>query len=365
MKKKPVSVFVWTAAALALVIAGVSSCGRKNSPAADTNPAPEPAPTNAAKLADTNAAIAASQAATNVTTSTNSAPAAITNQPAAETATPAPATEDPAPTKPIIADQTKVVEMPTNAPVAPTNFYSSDFAKMNCCAADAKETGDSSGNYYFRLQGGYQHVNHGDNNDTYWLSVKFFARGDALRERAGKSAWLVPDADLEVSHQYVAKPDSIAPSGSSDGMQLRASLYWPWLHWSTRLQGNTNSFCPYVRPLNFAFGPTANVGFDMLFDDRDVRLARYFGARLTINREGFIEYTVGDTDGLAGTRHQVRAELPFYISRDGEVRYVFLGLWNTGSKHSPDLWQAGVAVEMPLGFLVQPAKWGSLVPFKK
>ena len=55
--------------------------------------------------------------------------------------------------------------------------------------------------------------------------------------------------------------------------------------------------------------------------------------RLTFNRSGFIEYTMGDTVGLAGTREQIVTEIPFYESRDGEVRYYLRGLWNRGLQH--------------------------------
>ena len=359
MKNNKLSVPISLTTTLAFILTCALGCAKKNSPGENLLNAPETNPTNAA--ADSIPAAAT----TNVATATDSpvmAPAAITNPPTMPTTTKKAslsATEEPAPTKPIAPATIKVVEMPATVPAAPTNFYSGDFAMTNCC------TSATSDNYYLRLRGGYQHVNHGDNNDTYWLSVKFFAHGDGLRERAGKNAWLVPDADAEFSHQYLAKPDGSASPGSGEGVQLRASLFWPWLHWSNRMFARTNSVCPMCQPLLLGFGPTANVGFDQLFDGSEARLARYFGVRMTINRDGFIEYTAGGTDGLAGTRQQILAELPFYTSRDGEVRYVFRGLWNTGSHSTPDLFQAGFFVEMPLCFLATPSKWHDLIPCKK
>ena len=339
MKNNKLSVPISLTATLAFILTCALGCAKKNSPGENLLNAPETNPTNAA------AGSIPPAATTNVATATDSpvmAPAAITNPPTTTKKASLSATEEPAPTKPSAPATIKVVEMPATVPVAPTNFYSGDFATDTCCVSAT-----TSDNYYFRLRGGYQHVNHGDNNDTYWLSVKFFAHGDDLRERAGKNAWLVPDADAEFSHQYLAKPDGSASPGSGEGMQLRASFFWPWLHWSKRMFARTNSVCPMCQPLMLGFGPTANVGFDQLFDGSEARLARYFGVR------------------LAGTRQQILAELPFYASRDGEVRYVFRGLWNTGSHNTPDLFQAGVFVEMPLCFLATPSKWHDLIPCKK
>jgi hypothetical protein len=124
----------------------------------------------------------------------------------------------------------------------------------------------------------------------------------------------------------------------------------------------TNSVCPFAQPLTFALGPTVNVGFDHLYDEDAYRFARYAGVRLTFNRSGFIEYTAGDTEGLDGTRQQIITELPFYQSRDGEVRYYFRGLWNHGESYRPDILEAGVFLEMPFSTLVRPDKWRDLVP---
>jgi len=74
---------------------------------------------------------------------------------------------------------------------------------------------------------------------------------------------------------------------------------------------------------------------------------------------------VGDTDGLGGTRQQVIAEIPFYESRDGEVRYYLRGLWNHGSSARPDILEGGLFLEMPFSTIVTPSKWGDFVPFTK
>ncbi len=251
--------------------------------------------------------------------------------------------------------------MPAAPPVAPTNFYSADIAKNHqCCAAYA-----TNQDYYFRFRAGYQHINHGDNNDTWFASVKFYARPDALRERAGKNAWLIPDAEAELSHEYLAKNDASASPGSGEGMALRAYLFWPWMHWTTRFLSCTNSVCSFCEPHTFALGPTANVGFEQLFDGTSGRFARYGGARLTFDRDGFIEYTLGATDGLASGRQQAVVELPLYTSRDGEVRYVIRGLWNRGNHSYPDELQGGLFLEMPFAFIATPSKWSDLIPFRK
>jgi len=195
--------------------------------------------------------------------------------------------------------------------------------------------------------------------------VKFYARPDALRERAGKNAWLIPDAEAELSHEYLAKPDNRPQPGSGEGLAFRANVFWPWEHWTTRLLARTNGICPFSQPLTLGFGPTANVGFDQLFDGSRARLARYGGVRLTFNRDGYIEYTLGDTDGLAGDRQQVAMELPISASRDGEVRYVLRGRWNRGSHSYPDELEGGIFLEMPFGLFATPSKWGDLIPFAK
>ena len=137
------------------------------------------------------------------------------------------------------------------------------------------------------------------------------------------------------------------------------------MHYTTRSLTRTNAICPFCQPLALGFGPVVDVGFDQLLDGSEARLARYAGVRMTLNRDGYIEYTAGGTDGLAGTRQQIAAELPICQSRDREVRYVLRGLWNTGAHNTPDLLQGGLFVEMPLGILVTPNKWHDFVPFGK
>ena len=358
MKKNKLTVAVLLSAFLAFIVAivaGISGCGN-NSPAPDNTPPPEPKPaapsapaTNAAVAAPTNPAPTAAVAAPAVT---NPPPVAATPVPAAE-----PAPTLPPAAKPVV----KVVEMPATTPEPPKKFYSEDTVKNHqCCAALA-----TNQNYYFRVRAGYQHVNHGDNNDTWFASVKFYARPDALRERAGKNAWLIPDAEAEFAHEYLAKPDGSAQPGSGEGISLRAAFFWPWMHYTTRVLTRTNAICPFCQPLALGFGPVANVGFDQLLDGSEARLARYAGVRMTINRDGYLEYTAGGTDGLAGTRQQIAAELPICQSPDREVRYVLRGLWNTGARNTPDLLQGGLFVEMPLGILTTPKKWHDFVPFGK
>jgi hypothetical protein len=242
-------------------------------------------------------------------------------------------------------------EIYSTASAPPTNFFTGVFAEQH--------------NYYLRLRAGYQHGSRDDNNNTVFASAKFYAHGDDLRVRAEKNAWLVPDADLEFSHEVLAKPDGSATTGSEDGIKLRGTFFWPWLNWMTPQMTRTNCGCPMGQPIAVALGPTINLGFDQILDGSRPRFARYGGVRMTFNRDSFIEYTAGETDGLLGTRQQVMAELPFYESRDGEIRFLFRGLFNTGANRSPDFFQAGVLVEMPICIFTQPEKWRDFVPFAK
>jgi hypothetical protein len=246
--------------------------------------------------------------------------------------------------------------MPTVAPTAPKEFYTSDFTNSHCCTVMTND------NYYFRLRGGYQSVNHGDHSDNLWLSVKFFANGKQARERAGKNAWLVPDADAEFSHQGIAKPDGVANPGSGEGIALRASLYWPWVNWTTRLMSRTNTPCPLNQPFTIGVGPTLNLGFDKVFDGSHVRFARYFGGRIMFNNETYFDFTTGDTAGLGGQRLQIQTEIPLYTSHSRNVRYLVRGLWNTGEKKYPDIFEAGLMLEMPFDFLYKPSKWSEVIP---
>ena len=142
MKNNKLSVPISLTATLAFILTCALGCAKKNSPGENLLNAPETNPTNAA------------------TDSPVMAPAAITNPPTMPTTTKKAslsATEEPAPTKPSAPATIKVVEMPATVPVAPTNFYSGDFVTDTCCVSAT-----TSDNYYFRLRGGYQHVNHGD-----------------------------------------------------------------------------------------------------------------------------------------------------------------------------------------------------------
>ncbi len=323
-----------TAAVIGLVTCGVS-CAKKNQ--ADNKPVtPEPTlpPTNTVSETPAPAAPATNAVAANTVTVTNVPPPAaeITNPPPAETTTKAPEVITATDTN--LPGHTAVVEMPSTAPTAPANFYPVGVTNSACCLQPVGEEGNT--NFFVRLRAGYEHVNHGDNNDSYWVSAKLYAYGDDVREGVGKNAWLIPDADLEISSGYLPKPDQSRSPGSDEGLRLRADFTWPWFHWTTLAFAREDSVCPFGKPLTLTVGPTVNVGFDHLYDETDFRLARYAGVRLTFNRDGFIEYTVGGTDGLDGTRQQIVAEIPFYESRDGEVRYYLRGLWNHGASNRPD-----------------------------
>lgn len=367
MKANKLSNILSRTAALAGLIACAASCAKKNSePPQPQIPLPEPLPTNAVadNTNNTNAAAATNVPAAPAVTVTNvQASTDITNPPPAETTVKAPETTTLAETN--VPGHTVVVEMPANPPVAPTNFYPATItsnAPNACCLRPVGgEEGDT--NFFLRFRGGYEHTYHGDNNDSYWLSAKFYAYGDGLREQAGKNAWLIPDADAEISSLDLAKPDNDPHPGSAAGLRFRADFTWPWLRWTALASAPTNSGCPYCEPLALGLGPTVNVGFDHLYDEADYRFARYAGLRLTFNRSGFVEYTVGDTDGLHGTRQQIVTEIPFYESRDGEVRYYFRGLWNHGPNDGHDILEGGLFLEMPLSTLISPCKWGDLVPF--
>lgn len=255
--------------------------------------------------------------------------------------------ETPAPTKPEPKPAVKVVEMPATTPPPPKNFYPSDVA--------------ANRNYSFHFRAGYQHANHADNNDTYWLSIKFAASGERLRQRAGKNGWLVPDADAEFSHQDLAKKSG----GTDEGVRLDANAFWPWFNWVMNVCSRTNVSCPYSGPLALTLGPVANVGFDQLFDGTSPQNYGHGGARLTINHDSFIEYMFGGAENLGGVRQQLVGELPLYQSRDHQVRYVIRGVWDHTTGNSPDLLQGAFLVEMPLDFIATPSKWSDLVPFKK
>jgi hypothetical protein len=352
MKINKLAIPLSMTAALVGLVACAVSCAKKNNAPENTPPPAPPPPTNSVAeittpVAPTNtvAPIETNAVVTNVPAVTQE----ITNPPPAETTT----------TETNLPGHATVVEMPTNTPVAPTSFYP---ATMATNALLTPVSGLGCTNFFLTLRGGYEHIYHGGNNDSYWVSAKLYAYGDGLRESAGKNGWLIPDADAEISSGYLAKPDQDPHPGSGNGLRFRADFTWPWFHWIATC-GNTNSGWPFGQPLKLGLGPTVNLGFDHLYDETPYRFANYAGVRLTFNRSGFIEYTVGRTEGLDSVRQQVVAELPFYQSRDGEVRYYLRGLWNHGLSRDADVLEGGVFVEMPLGLLVAPEKWGDLVPF--
>lgn len=284
---------------------------------------------------------------------------AITNAPVAVTA---PATPEIAPTapasQPLTASNAKVVEMPVGVQTAPQNFYPDNFSTNR--AAIFNQQSD----YYFTARAGYEHTGYGNHRDTWYAGLKFYAHPEALRTRVGnKLAWLVPDATLEFSHQALARPDDATHPGAGDGVQLRADFYWSWINWTTRVLARENCACAYAQPLNFALGPVFTTGFDKTFEGSAFRANRYIGARLSLNRYAFVQYTFGKTDGLADTRQELLGELPFYISRNREIRYTLRGEWSRGDNAHPDYFQVGVFAEMPLDLLVRPRQWRELVPF--
>jgi hypothetical protein len=306
-------------------------------------------PATAAPVAVTNSATAPTE------------PPIISNTPPAVTtvkaaATPEKIQEAPAPTKP----ETKIVEMPATVPQAPTNFYSGEMAAQHAVAT-------TNQNYFFRFRAGYQHTSFGgNNNDTYWLSLKFYAYGDQWRQEVGKNAWLVPDSTAEISHQDLPKNRGGNSSATTDALQVEANFFWPWFNWDINNRSSKNNYCPFSGPLALALGPTANAGFNQVFNSNYAPTGfGHAGARLTLNRDAFIEYTVGGDASLGGTRQQLATELPIYQSRDGQVRYVVRGLWDHVGGSHPDLLQGAFFVEMPFGFLVTPSKWSDLIPFTK
>jgi len=362
MNIKKLSVPLSLTAALAGLVACALSCAKKSS-VPEQNPTPPPAPTNsAAESPATNTVPTNSVAVIEPVPAVTNVPAAqeITNPPPAETTVTAPETAPMTATN--LPGHVEVVEMPTNPPVAPTNFFPAAMA-TNCsfCLTPVRSAGNT--NFFLDLRGGYDHFDHGDNHDTYRAGAKFYAYGDGWRKAAGHNAWLIPDLEAEIASGEVAKADNGTSRGSDSGLQFRADVTWPWFHWTTLMFARSNSVCPFCQPLTMGLGPTANLGFDHLYNESKYRFARYAGLRLTFNRSGFIEYTMGDTEGLAGTRQQVVTEIPFYESRDGEVRYYVRGLWNRGYSTRADILEGGLFLEMPLTLLAKPDKWGDLVPF--
>jgi len=346
----------FTLAALACLAATVMSCGKKSpTPPSAGSPETTPVAEPAKPAAPTNAAVTAVTIATNpvaahngnvpdtdiAATTTSAKPAT----PTADTSTPIAATHpDSAP-----ANITHV-EMPETPPAMPTNFYPAGFAGQPA--------------YYLRFRAGYEHINYRDNNDAAYLGAKFYAHNDDLRTRAGKNGWLIPDAEVEVAHHLLAKPDADLHPGSDQGISVSAEIYWPWMKWTMNEMAKNNCPCPLGRPLTVKLGPVANVGWEKL-DTGTGHVSGYGGARLNFGHDGYLEYTLGRTDGFAGMRQQLIAELPISVSRDGEVRYVVRGTWNHFDTSHRDILTGGLFLELPFTTLAKPSKWGDLIPFRQ
>lgn len=349
MKTSYLPVPVAMSASLASLLALNLSCGKQTL-----------TPPNHLEIpaAGTNAAApAASAIITNATTNS-----VTTTNPS--TVTVAPATPEIAPTAPASPSATaltksnaKVVEMPDGIQSAPKSFYPDNYSTNRAALFN------NQSDYYFTARAGYEHTGYGNSRDTWYAAIKFYAHPEKLRARAGKLQWLVPDAALEFSHQALARPAKATNPGAGDGLQLRTDFYWSWLNWTTRVFARENCACAYAQPMNFSLGPVFTTGFDKTFEGSAFRASRYVGARLSLNRYAFVQYSFGKTDGLGQIRQELLGELPFYLSRNHEVRYVLRGEWSRGDQALPDYYQIGVFAEMPLDLLVRPRQWRELVPF--
>ena len=349
MKNSNLPVPVVMSASLAALIALNLSCGKQ------TLPPPDHLEISAPK---TNLTVKAEGlTATNPPVTT----VETTNPPAVQVAhTNGPATPEIAPTASAPAltkSNAKIVEMPTGIPSAPKNFYPDNYSTNRAALFNPQS------DYYFTARAGYEHTGYGNSRDTWYAGIKFYAHPEQLRARVGKLQWLVPDATVEFSHQALARPDGATNPGAGDGLQLRADFYWSWINWSTRVFARENCACAYAQPMNFSLGPVFEIGFDKTFEGSAFRASRYVGARLSLNRYAFVQYTFGKTDGLGHMRQELLGELPFYLSRNREVRYVLRGEWSRGDNALPDYYQIGVFAEMPLDLLVRPRQWRELVPF--
>ena len=351
MKKNNFPAPLLMTASLASVIALNLGCGN-NQPARPENNLTAPdAGTNQATATSSNTAVATAAVSTLVTPIR---PGEITPPPTSVAI--APTTPEPAPTAPATKSNAKIVEMPATVPTAPKQFYSQSFITNHCDTSAAPD-------YLFTVRAGYEHASYGDNRDSWYAGIKFYAHPEKLRGQFGKNAWLIPDADMELAHHFLAKPDGAAVPGTDEGLRLRASFYWSWVNWTTKVLVRENCACPFAQPLHFALGPVGVVGFDKTFDGSGFRFARYGGARLSVNRYAFVQYTFGKTDDFGGHRQELSGELPFYISRDQQVRYVIRGEWSRGSGGTPDYYQLGAFAEMPMSLLVRPREWHDLIPF--
>ncbi len=357
MKNQNLKRPAYTLAALACLAATVMSCEKKSPtppPAGTPKPAPAAEPAKPAAPATNDVTIVTNSVTIHrdtipdtdiAATTTNAKP--VTHS--VDTSTPIAATHPDSAPAPAPVKITHV-EMPETTPAAPTNFYPAEFAGQPA--------------YYLRFRAGYEHINYRDNNDAAYIGAKFYAHNDGLRTRAGKNGWLIPDAEVEVAHHLLAKPDADPHPGSDQGVSVRAEIYWPWLKWTMNEMAKNNCACSFGRPMTFKLGPVANVGWEKL-DTGTGHVSGYAGARLNFGHDGYLEYTFGRTDGFAGTRQQAIAELPISVSRDGEVRYVLRGTWNHFDTSHRDILTGGLFLELPFTTIVKPSKWGDLIPFKQ
>ena len=178
MKKNTLATPLLLSASLASVVALNLSCGKKPSNLS----APETAPGENSNLAPTRPNPAPSPVITNT-------PAAITTTPAA------PVTPDYlAPTAAAVKTTDKkwwqvfggkTVEMSTNVPAAPKNFYSEDFSTNHVGLLDSRS------DFYFSVRAGYAHASYGNDRDTWYAGIKFYANPTQLRARAGKGSQLI------------------------------------------------------------------------------------------------------------------------------------------------------------------------------
>jgi hypothetical protein len=357
MKDPKISVPLALTAAITSVIILNSGCGKNPSAVSNDAKAKPASGQNNAVNSNTNVN------GTNVVHSTNSIATAAAGQTVADGSnSTALATPEIAPTAPAenaagktTAGKITTIEMAANPPVPPKNFYPKDFSTNHV------NLFDSSSDYYFAARGGYEHSGYGNNRDTWYLGITFYAQPDNLRAQLGKNAWLIPDAVVEFSHQALPRPENSTIAG--DGIQLRADIYWNWIKWTTHAFARENSACVYARPWTFAFGPLVETGFEKTFEGSAFRADRYFGGRFSINRYAFVQYTFGKTDGFGGVRENLLGELPISISHDSQVRYVLRGEWERGDRNYPSFYEAGIFVEAPLGLLARPREWRDLIPF--
>jgi hypothetical protein len=171
MKTKNLYVPLSMTAALAGLVACAVSCAKKSGDTAKPVRPPETAPvktispvTNA--LPATNTAALTNVARLVETPALTNAPVPeITNAPPAETAVKAPEPNEIAETK--IPGHLTVVEMPTNPPAAPLQFFPASAITNAELIRVAPATGEGATDQFsLTLRAGYEHINHGDNNEN-------------------------------------------------------------------------------------------------------------------------------------------------------------------------------------------------------